>query len=118
MRYRYPDLVFAAVPSSAPVEMRYNYYQYFEVIQKYAPSECVSAIQRVIRFVDLILFNPSAHEDKTELKKKFGVEELVHDDDFAERKYTRPTDTRNQCVTNLSQTKKQCFPIHLGYGKQ
>ncbi|ORY93074.1 serine carboxypeptidase S28-domain-containing protein [Syncephalastrum racemosum] len=88
MRYRYPDLVFAAVPSSAPVEMRFNYYQYFEVIQKYAPSECVSAIERVIRFVDLILFNPLLHEDKKELKKKFGVEELIHDDDFAERKYT------------------------------
>lgn len=85
MRQKYPDLVFAAVPSSAPVQMSYNYWQYYEPIRKYGPKYCIDAIQSVVRFADHILFSPF-HGPKVELKKTFGAEELKHDDDFAECK--------------------------------
>ncbi|KAG1457496.1 hypothetical protein G6F55_005894 [Rhizopus delemar] len=83
MRLKYPDIVFAAVPSSAPVQMKYNFYEYFEPIRKFAPKHCVDAIQSVVLFVDHILFSPFERA-KINLKKRFGVEDLKHDDDFAE----------------------------------
>ncbi|CAO0802202.1 unnamed protein product [Mucor circinelloides] len=82
MRLKYPELVFAAVPSSAPVQMSYNYYQYYDPIRKYAPKHCIQALRSVILYVDHILFSPIGQ--KAALKKKFGAEDLEHDDDFAE----------------------------------
>ncbi|KAG2225593.1 hypothetical protein INT45_013704 [Circinella minor] len=82
MRYRYPDIVFAAVPSSAPVQMKYNYYEYFYPIQKYGPKHCIQAIEQVISYVDHILFSPF-QEPKRRLKETFGAKDLKHDDDFA-----------------------------------
>ncbi|KAG0177080.1 hypothetical protein DFQ28_010910 [Apophysomyces sp. BC1034] len=83
MREKYPDIVFAAVPSSAPVQMSYNYYDYFTPIQQYGPRHCIQAVERVVRYIDHILFSPFLGPKKA-LKKRFGVEDLAHDDDFAE----------------------------------
>ncbi|KAI8145786.1 peptidase S28 [Fennellomyces sp. T-0311] len=84
MRYRYPDIVFAVIPSSAPVQMKYNYYEYFNTIRTYGPEHCVNAIEQVVRYVDRILFG-LFDEPKQQLKEIFGVKDLIHDDDFAER---------------------------------
>ncbi|KAI7855589.1 serine carboxypeptidase S28-domain-containing protein [Circinella umbellata] len=86
MRYRYPDIVFAAVPSSSPVEMKYNYYEYFYPIWKYGPKHCIQATEHVIAYVDNILFG-SAEEPKQRVKKRFGAKGLEYDDDFANCKY-------------------------------
>lgn len=86
MRLKYPHLVFAAVPSSAPVQMSYNFYQYFEPIRKYAPKHCIKAIHSVVLFVDHILFSP-LEGPKIRLKETFGAQDLKHDDDFAECKF-------------------------------
>ncbi|KAI9497856.1 serine carboxypeptidase S28-domain-containing protein [Zychaea mexicana] len=83
MRYRYPDIVFAAIPSSAPVQMKYNYYEYFYPIWKYGPKHCINAVEEVIRYIDHILFSPFS-EPKHRLKEQFGVKDLAHDDDFAD----------------------------------
>ncbi|KAI8374891.1 serine carboxypeptidase S28-domain-containing protein [Blakeslea trispora] len=85
MRQKYPHLVFAAVPSSAPVQMSYNYYQYFDPIIKYGPKHCIEAIRSAVLYVDHVLFSPFK-EQKDALKKRFGAEGLQHDDDFAECK--------------------------------
>ncbi len=90
MRQKYPHLVFAAVPSSAPVQMSYNYWQYYEPIRKYGPKYCIDAIRSVVLFADHILFSPF-NGPKIELKKTFGAEDLKHDDDFAERKFQKST---------------------------
>ncbi|KAI7855583.1 serine carboxypeptidase S28-domain-containing protein, partial [Circinella umbellata] len=82
MRYRYPEIVFAAVPSSAPVQMKYDFYDYFYPIQKYGSKPCIQAIEQVIAYVDDILFG-SDEAQKQSLKAKFGVEGLEYDDDFA-----------------------------------
>lgn len=82
MRLKYPDIVFAAVPSSAPVQMSYNYYQYFDPIKKYGPKHCIQALESVVLYVDHILFNPFSNKEV--LKEKFGAADLKHDDDFAE----------------------------------
>lgn len=104
MRYRYPDIVFAAVPSSAPVEMRYNFHQYFETIRRYAPKHCVSSIQQVVRYVDHILFSPFS-ESKQRMKETFGLQDLEHDDDFAE------SELYNSIYHPLLLMLSRCSPI-------
>ncbi|CAO3607532.1 unnamed protein product [Cunninghamella blakesleeana] len=84
LRLKYPDIVFASIPSSAPVEMKYNFYEYFQPIQKYGDEHCIKSIESVIRYVDHILLNPFNYHGKKALKKQFGVEDIQHDDDFAE----------------------------------
>lgn len=81
LRYKYPDLVFAAIASSAPVEAQFDFYQYFDPIIRYGPKKCTQAIQDVIIYVDTILFGNSTSAVR-QLKKNFGAEEL-YDDDFA-----------------------------------
>ncbi|KAI7899923.1 peptidase S28 [Cokeromyces recurvatus] len=81
MREKYPNLVFAAVASSAPVQAQYNFYEYFNPIIRYGPSYCIQSLQNAIKYIDKILFGKSL-EQIQELKKTFGVEDL-YDDDFA-----------------------------------
>jgi hypothetical protein len=83
MRQKYPHLVFAAVPSSAPVQMSYNFYQYFDPIRKYGPKHCINAIRATVLYADHILFSP-IDQAKKRLKESFGMTERTHDDDFAE----------------------------------
>ncbi|OAD79741.1 hypothetical protein PHYBLDRAFT_179228 [Phycomyces blakesleeanus NRRL 1555(-)] len=83
MRLKYPELVFAAVPSSAPVQMSYNFYEYFNAVQRYAPPNCTHAIRSVVRHVDLALLSPFPGP-RRRIKALFGLEDLEHDDDFAE----------------------------------
>ncbi|KAG0175495.1 hypothetical protein DFQ28_000083 [Apophysomyces sp. BC1034] len=82
MRYKYSDIVFASIPASAPVEARYNFYEYFEPIRKYGPKKCIRAIEAVVQHVDRILFGTS-EKSKAQLKAQFGLEDLKYDDDFA-----------------------------------
>ncbi|KAG1472256.1 hypothetical protein G6F56_001645 [Rhizopus delemar] len=75
MRLKYPDIVFAAVPSSAPVQMKFNYHEYFDPINQYGPRHCIDAIKSSILYIDHILFSPF-EQPKKNLKKRFGVEDL------------------------------------------
>lgn len=85
VRETYPDIFFAAVSSSAPVEAQVDFYQYFDPIMRYGPRPCIQALQNVIAYVDQILFGNSTAEVKA-LKKMFHAENLF-DESFAERKY-------------------------------
>ncbi|RUP51801.1 serine carboxypeptidase S28-domain-containing protein [Jimgerdemannia flammicorona] len=82
MRKKYPDIVFAAVPSSAPVEARVDFWQYFEPIRRYGPKKCIDAIVSTVDQVDQILFGKDKNA-KANLYAKFGLTGLKYDDDFA-----------------------------------
>lgn len=116
MRYRYPDIVFAAVPSSAPVEMRYNFHQYFETIRRYAPTHCVSSIQQVVRYVDHIIFSPFS-EPKQRMKETFGLQDLAHDDDFAESELY-DTIRCSYYLLLIMLLRLQHYRSHLDFGKR
>ncbi|RUO95641.1 putative extracelular serine carboxypeptidase [Jimgerdemannia flammicorona] len=82
MRTEYPDLVFAAVASSAPVEIRPDFWKYYDPIMRYGPKHCIDAIVSTIEQVDEILFGNDSSA-KTKLYSEFGLAALDQDDDFA-----------------------------------
>ncbi|RDW88519.1 hypothetical protein BP6252_00551 [Coleophoma cylindrospora] len=77
-----PGTFWAYHASSAPVEAIEDYWQYFYPVQQGMPKNCSSDVTLVIDYIDKILLNGTATE-KYELKSMFGLEGVVHDDDFA-----------------------------------
>ena len=81
MKRKYPELVYAAVASSAPVQAQFDFYQYFDPIIRYGRPACIQAIEQMIAYVDKIL-SGSSTQAVNELKQLYGVPDL-YDDDFA-----------------------------------
>ncbi|KAI8332202.1 peptidase S28 [Chlamydoabsidia padenii] len=82
MRYVYPDLVFAAVSSSAPVQAQYDFYQYFNPIIQYGPPYCVKAFHNVVDTVDKFFAGHPTSAEKKKFKARFNVEASASDSDF------------------------------------
>ncbi|RUS12720.1 peptidase S28, partial [Endogone sp. FLAS-F59071] len=81
-KHEYPDLVFAAIASSAPVEARYYFWEYFEPIRRGAPPHCRNSIINTVKYVDSVLFGKNAKKIQS-LKARFGLPNVTHNDDFA-----------------------------------
>lgn len=77
----YPDTLWAYYASSAAVQAVNNYWRYFLPVQKGMPKNCSKDISVVIDYMDNILTTGSADEQHA-LKAKFGMEDIVHNDDF------------------------------------
>lgn len=84
VKQAYPELFFAAVSSSAPVEAKMDFFEYYDPIMRFGPKHCISALQNVIAHIDRILFRNST-EEVTALKKIFNAQNLL-DESFAECK--------------------------------
>nr|XP_036589823.1 serine carboxypeptidase S28 [Colletotrichum truncatum]KAF6801828.1 serine carboxypeptidase S28 [Colletotrichum truncatum] len=77
-----PGTLWAYHSSSAPVEAVYDYWSYFLPIQKGMPQNCSRDFERMIDHIDNVLL--SGKDDEIyQLKKKFGMQDLSHNDDFA-----------------------------------
>ncbi|KAF6807958.1 serine carboxypeptidase S28 [Colletotrichum musicola] len=77
-----PGTIWAYHSSSAPVEAVYDYWGYFLPIQQGMPKNCSRDFERMIDYVDNVLV--SGTEDEVySLKKKFGLQDVAHNDDFA-----------------------------------
>ncbi|KAI8067744.1 peptidase S28 [Gongronella butleri] len=83
MRLAYPDLVFAAVSSSAPVEAQMNFFEYNNAFVQYGPQDCVAAIHNVVDAVDGFLSSNPTDQEKAQFKSQFGVDASVDDKTFA-----------------------------------
>jgi len=77
-----PGTFWAYHASSAVVEAVGDFWQYFSPVQLGMPKNCSADVTKVIDYVDNILTTGS-DEEKRLLKKKFGLEAVEHDDDFA-----------------------------------
>jgi len=77
-----PGTFWAYHSSSAPVEAVYDYWGYFYPIQQGMPRNCSRDLERIVDYVDTILIHGS-EEEKLQLKQKFLLGELEHDDDVA-----------------------------------
>ncbi|GLA74344.1 hypothetical protein AtubIFM55763_005584 [Aspergillus tubingensis] len=73
LRKLYPDLYWGAVSSSGVTEAIIDYWEYYEPIRLYGPSQCISTLQTSIDIVDRILIDHA--DNKTlaqQLKSAFG----------------------------------------------
>ncbi|KAF2232140.1 peptidase S28 [Viridothelium virens] len=83
LRVLYPDVYFGAIGSSGVVEAIWDYWQYFQPIIDYGPSECISNTQRLINVVDNILIGRNDTRLTNQLKRAFGLQNVTYNDDFA-----------------------------------
>jgi hypothetical protein len=78
-----PGTFWAYHGSSGPVEAVYDYWQYFEPVQRGMPQNCSADFSAIIDHVDDVLLTGTADE-KVALKDMFGLGALEHDDDAAQ----------------------------------
>ncbi|KAI9740199.1 MAG: hypothetical protein M1834_004777 [Cirrosporium novae-zelandiae] len=83
LRTQYPDIFWGTISSSGVVEAIYDYWQYYEPIRVYGPSECISTTQTLTHIVDNILIGLNDTQKTQELKAAFGLENVTYDNDFA-----------------------------------
>jgi hypothetical protein len=76
-----PGTFWAYLASSAVVEAISDFYTYFDPVQQGMPKNCSSDVSKVIDYMDNILIHGTAQEQH-DLKAKFGLESVVHNDDF------------------------------------
>jgi hypothetical protein len=79
-----PGVFWAYHASSAVVEAIYDFYPYFDAVERAIPRNCSTDIKAVIKYVDDI-FAAGNEEDIQDLKELFGLGQLDHSDDFAEQ---------------------------------
>ncbi|KAK8211846.1 putative serine peptidase [Phyllosticta capitalensis] len=77
-----PGTFWAYHASSAVVQAIDDFWQYFVPVEAGMPTNCSADVSLVISHIDGILLNGTSSQKKS-LKKKFGLEALTHDDDFA-----------------------------------
>ncbi|KAE8355474.1 serine carboxypeptidase S28-domain-containing protein [Aspergillus coremiiformis] len=74
LRKLYPDVYWGAVSSSGVTEAIIDYWQYFEPIRKFGPSDCIWATQTFIDVVDRILIDHADNQTLgRQLKSSVGV---------------------------------------------
>ncbi|KAK4616337.1 putative extracellular serine carboxypeptidase [Fulvia fulva] len=76
-----PGTLWAYHASSAPVEAVSDYWGYFKPVQEGMPQNCSKDVSLVIDHMDDILMHGSDQEVH-DLKAKFGLETVEHNDDF------------------------------------
>ncbi|KAK6375701.1 hypothetical protein LTS17_007523 [Exophiala oligosperma] len=82
MRKIYPDLYWGAISSSGVTEAIYDFWQYYEPVREYAPSDCIENHVKLTNILDTVL-KQNDTKTVTQLKAGFGLETLTHNDDFA-----------------------------------
>nr|POE51727.1 putative extracellular serine carboxypeptidase [Quercus suber] len=76
-----PGTYWAYHASSAPVQSLIDYWAYFVPVQESMPKNCSKDVSLVVDYMDDILMHGSAAEVH-DLKAKFGLENVTHNDDF------------------------------------
>jgi hypothetical protein len=76
-----PGTFWAYLASSAVVEAISDLWTYFDPVQQGMPKNCSSDVSKVIDYMDNVLLHGSKKE-QYDLKAKFGLESVEHNDDF------------------------------------
>lgn len=83
LRKVYPEVFFGVVSSSGVTEAIVDYWQYYEPIRQFAPSDCIWSIETFMDIVDTILIEHAKNETlKSHLKAVFGATSSDVDDEF------------------------------------
>ncbi|GLV45697.1 uncharacterized protein CBL_02717 [Carabus blaptoides fortunei] len=95
MRQKYPELVHAAVSSSAPVLAKYNFFEYNEVVKSSLGTECSGVIERGIKKTQDLL---QTRKGRKKLSKDFSF--AVHFGVTVQ--YGNPLSIHNECAKLMS----------------
>ncbi|KXN71214.1 peptidase S28 [Conidiobolus coronatus NRRL 28638] len=76
IREEYPDLVFAALASSAPVFAKENFYEYDQVVAAALGKDCFANIEEVKNYID-VQFSITGNRKK--LKEDLGCMDITND---------------------------------------
>lgn len=83
LRKLYPDIYWGAISSSGVTEAIYDYWQYYEAAQLFAPGDCATNTQKLTNVVDNILIGKNGTDYVQQLKDVFGLGNITRSDDFA-----------------------------------
>ncbi|KAK2023486.1 serine carboxypeptidase S28 [Colletotrichum zoysiae] len=77
-----PGTYYGYYSSSAPIQVMEDYWYFYAKIQEAMPKNCSTDLALIIDYVDKTI--ESGNKDEIyALKKQFGMQDVVHDDDFA-----------------------------------
>ncbi|KAI1417477.1 peptidase S28 [Hypoxylon sp. FL1857] len=76
------DVLYGGIASSAPIKVSVGYPEWYNPIQKYAPQDCVSRINKIVDNFDLLVEKKHTKAIE-EFKALFGLESLTDNRDFA-----------------------------------
>ncbi|KAL4864936.1 hypothetical protein BDV12DRAFT_211337 [Aspergillus spectabilis] len=83
LRKVYPDVFWGAVSSSGVTAAIIDYWNYYEPIRNYGPSDCIDSIQTTTDIVDRILIDHAHnHTLRSQLQAAFGVTPPINNTDF------------------------------------
>ncbi|KAI0129489.1 extracelular serine carboxypeptidase-like protein [Xylariales sp. AK1849] len=77
------DVLYGGIASSAPISLSVGYPDWYDPIQKYAPQDCVTRINRIIDNFDALV-DADNRGAVAEFKALFGLGSLTDDRDFAQ----------------------------------
>lgn len=84
MRVTYPNLVFAAYASSAPIRAKLDFFEYDMAVHDGLPPACSAALANATAYIDDILIrNRKSSMSKKQLKTLFGLGDVENDVSFA-----------------------------------
>lgn len=82
LRVLYPDVYFGAISSSGVTEAIYDYWQYWEPIRQFGPSECIELTQTFTHILDN-LFQSSLPSLVKDYEALYGLQAISYANDFA-----------------------------------
>ncbi|RXW18301.1 hypothetical protein EST38_g7542, partial [Candolleomyces aberdarensis] len=72
---QYPGIFWAAYASSAAVQLKIDFWQYWSTIEQYMPANCTADVKAVVSLIDGVL--DSGNQTRmTEIKTQFGLGSL------------------------------------------
>jgi len=114
MRLKYPDLVFAAYSSSAPVKAELDFFEYDLAIGDGLPAACTLSLVRVTEYID----NQLAKKDSAigaDLRRQFGLEVVTDDRDFVGAMIDAPSYIVQYGEINGNWTRRFCDALTHGF---
>ncbi|CAK7229634.1 hypothetical protein SBRCBS47491_007317 [Sporothrix bragantina] len=89
-----PGTYWAYHASSAVVQAQGDFWQYFEPIKQGLPQNCSADVQLVVKYIDEVM-SKGTDADIQNLKNKFGLGSVEHNDDFADVLLNGPASWQN-----------------------
>lgn len=81
MRVLYPQLVYGAIASSGVTFATIKDWQYYDIIRRFGPKDCMQQVETTADEVDALL--AKGGQARQVIKETFGLGNITHDEDFA-----------------------------------